>query len=126
MQNPQMLDTARHHQHHVGRKVCAVASAHRLLLVAAALVLVGFGAAGAVCAEPVSAKEKPLYVGDFGPRYERVYDEFRMLEDARAKWRSEQVQKRTAVPSPSPLMDCGVSSYRSSEQLKNAKPFFLN
>jgi hypothetical protein len=117
MQNPQMLDTARHHQHQVGRKVCAVASA---------LLSVALGAALPVCAEPVSAKEKPLYVGDFGPRYERVYDEFRMLEDARAKWRSEQVQKRTAVPSPSPLMDCGVSSYRSSEQLKNAKLFFLN
>jgi hypothetical protein len=90
------------------------------MLVAAALLLVGFGAAGTLLTKSLWAKEKPLYVGDFGARYKREYDEFRMTDDASAKWRSEQVQERAAVPSPSPPVDCGVSSFQNSEQLKNA------
>lgn len=49
-------------------RACAVPLAHRTLLEAAALVSVALGAALPASAESVSAKEKPLYVGDFGPR----------------------------------------------------------
>lgn len=80
----------------------------------------GLFLAGAVLTKPLWAKEKTLYVGDFGARYHCGRDEFQMPDDARAKWRSAQVQERAAVPSPSPPIDCGVSSYRSREQLKNA------
>lgn len=90
------------------------------MLVVAALLMVGFGAAVSVLIKPLWAKEKPLYVGDFGARYDCNHDDFRVPDDARAKWRSEQVQERAAVLSPSPTVDCGVSSFRSSEQLKNA------
>lgn len=38
------------------------------MLVAAAVLLVGFWAALALLTKPLWAKEKPLYVGDFGPR----------------------------------------------------------
>lgn len=37
-----------------------------------------------VLTEPASAKEKPLYVGDFGARYSFTYHEFRMPGDADA------------------------------------------
>lgn len=91
----------------------------KVALVMVVLLNCGLFLAVALLTKPLWAKEKPLYVGDFGARYKREYDEFRMTDDARAKWRSEQVQERTAVPSPSPPMACGVSSFRSSEPLKN-------
>lgn len=99
-------------------KVCAVALAHRTLLVAAVLVSVDLGAALPVSAESVSAKEKPLYIGDFGARYSSWYDEFRMPNDARAKWRAIQLQNAGYGPSTrEPGAWYGVRSYTSYQQL---------
>lgn len=92
----------------------------KFALVMVVLLSCGLCLAVAVATKPLWAKEKPLYVGDFGARYDCNHDDFRMPDDARAKWRLEQVQERAAVPSPRPLIDCGMSSFRSSEQLKNA------
>jgi hypothetical protein len=92
----------------------------KFALVMVVLLSCGLCLAVAVATRPLWAKEKPLYVGDFGARYDCGHDEFRMPDDATAQWRSEQVQTRAAVPSPSPPMACGVSSLRSNEQLKNA------
>ena len=92
----------------------------KFAMVVVVLLNCGLFLAVAVLTKPLWAKEKPLYVGDFGARYDCGRDDFRMPDDARAKWRSEQVQTRAAVPSSSQLMDCGVSSFRSSEPLKSA------
>src|SRR3990167_4925566 len=115
MQNPQMLDTARHHQHQVGRKVCAVASA---------LLSVALGASGAVWAEPVSAKEKPLYVGDFGPRYVSSHGEFLLPNDSRVQWTIRSLQNPGADSSTQKSGQwSGVRSYRSYDDLNRPRRF---
>lgn len=90
------------------------------MLVAASLLLVGFGAAVAVLTKPLWAKEKPLYVGDFGPRLVSSNGDFVLPSHSRVQWTIRSYRSLGADSSPSQPLDCGVSSYRSNEQLKNA------
>jgi len=107
-------------------KPCVVPLAHRLLLVAAALVSVTLGAALPVSAESVSAKEKPLYVGDFGPRYVLSHGEFLLPNDSRVQWTIRSLQSPGADSSTSQSIGrYGVRSYRSYDQL-NKQPRLLN
>ncbi len=99
---------------------------HQMLLVAAALLSVALGAALPVCAEPVSAKEKPLYVGDFGPRYVSSHGEFLLPNDSRVQWTIRSLQKAGTDSSTSQSIGrYGVRSYRSYDQL-NKQPRLLN
>lgn len=87
-------------------------------LVIAVLLIGLFCATGPLLAEPVSAKEKPLYVGDFGARYSFTYDEFRMPRDASAVWRESRLQRDYSLPATQiPTAGFGVRSYRSFSQL---------
>lgn len=107
-------------------KFCAEAFAHRLLPVAAALLSVALGAALPVSAESVSAREKPLYVGDFGPRYVFSHGEFLMPNDSRVQWTIRSLQNPGADSSTSQSIGrYGVRSYRSYDQL-NKQPRMLN
>jgi hypothetical protein len=108
------------------RKACDVPLAHRLLLVAAALVSVSLGAALPVRAESVSAREKPLYVGDFGPRYVFSHGEFLLPNDSRVQWTIRSLQSPGADSSTSQsICRSGVRSYRSYDDL-NKQPRLLN
>jgi len=107
-------------------KACDLPLAHRTLLVAAALVSVTLGAALPVSAESVSAKEKPLYVGDFGPRYVSSHGEFLLPNDSRVQWTIRSLQSPGADLSTSQtICRSGVRSYRSYDQL-NKQPRLLN
>lgn len=107
-------------------KACDVPLVHQMLLVAAALLSVALGAALPVCAEPVSAKEKPLYVGDFGPRYVSSHGEFLLPNDSRVQWTIRSLQKAGTDSSTSQSIGrYGVRSYRSYDQL-NKQPRLLN
>ncbi|MBA4078559.1 MAG: hypothetical protein C0508_26255, partial [Cyanobacteria bacterium PR.023] len=95
-----------------------MALVQRMVLMAAAVLSVGLGAPAAVWSEPASAKEKPLYVGDFGARYSFTYHEFRMPIDADAVLRDSRLQKSYSLPATQlPTAGFGVRSYRSFSQL---------
>lgn len=105
---------------------CDVPLAHRLMLVSAALWSVALCAALPVSAESVSAKEKPLYVGDFGPRYVWSQGEFLLPNDSRVQWTIRSLQNPGADSSTSQSIgQYGVRSYRSYDQL-NQRPRLLN
>ena len=105
-------------------KPCDLPLAHRLLLVAAALVSVTLGAALPVSAESVSAKEKPLYVGDFGPRYVLSHGEFLLPNDSRVQWTIRSLQSPGADLSTSQtICRSGVRSYRSYDDLNRPRRF---
>ncbi len=107
-------------------KVCAVAFARRMVPVTVALLSVGLCAALPVCAESVSAKEKPLYVGDFGPCYVFSHGEFLLPNDSRVQWTIRSLQKAGTDSSTSQSIGrYGVRSYRSYDQL-NKQPRLLN
>ncbi|MDQ5938114.1 MAG: hypothetical protein QG574_5477 [Cyanobacteriota bacterium erpe_2018_sw_21hr_WHONDRS-SW48-000092_B_bin.40] len=91
-------------------------SLNRALNVSFAVVSTGLCLA--VLTEPASAKEKPLYVGDFGARYSFTYHEFRMPIDADAVLRDSRLQKSYSLPATQlPTAGFGVRSYRSFSQL---------
>jgi|JI8StandDraft_1071087.scaffolds.fasta_scaffold172185_2 hypothetical protein len=105
-------------------KPCDLPLAHRLLLVAAALVSVTLGAALPVSAESVLAKEKPLYVGDFGPRYVLSHGEFLLPNDSRVQWTIRSLQSPGADLSTSQtICRSGVRSYRSYDDLNRPRRF---
>lgn len=88
----------------------------RFILVAAAVMVVGFGAAVALLTKPLWAMEKPLYVGDFGPRLVSSNGDFLLPNHSRVQWTIRSYRSLGADSSPSQPLDCGVSSYRSYEQ----------
>ena len=104
----------------MGSEGFAVAAVFKSMLVAAALSLVGFGATGTILTKPLWAKERPLYVGDFGPRLVSSNGDFVLPNHSRVQWTIRSYRSLGADSSPRQPMDCGVSSYRSSAQLKNA------
>lgn len=105
-------------------KACAMPLAHRLLLLAAALVSVDLGAALPVSAESVSAKEKPLYVGDFGPRYVSSHGEFLLPNDSRVQWTIRTLQPAGTDSSTEKSGQCsGVRAYRSYDDLNRPRRF---
>jgi hypothetical protein len=105
-------------------KACDVPLAHRLLRVAAALLSVALGAALPVCVEPVSAKGKPLYVGDFGPRYVSSHGEFLLPNDSRVQWTIRSLQKAGTDSSTQKSGQWfGVRSYRSYDDLNRPRRF---
>ncbi|MBA4077226.1 MAG: hypothetical protein C0508_19505 [Cyanobacteria bacterium PR.023] len=105
-------------------KACDVPLVHQMLLVAAALLSVALGAALPVCAEPVSAREKPLYVGDFGPRYVSSHGEFLLPNDSRVQWTIRSLQNPGADSSTSQSIGrYGVRSYRSYDDLNRPRRF---
>ena len=89
------------------------------MLVAAAVLLVGFWAALALLTKPLCAKEKPLYVVEFGPRLVSSNGEFVLPNHSRVQWTVRSVRSLGADSSPSQPIDCGVRSYRSYEQREN-------
>lgn len=91
----------------------------KFMLVAAAVLLVGFWAALALVTKPLWAKEKPLYVGDFGPRLVSSNGEFVLPNHSRVQWTVRSVRSLGNDSSPSQPIDCGARSYRSYEQREN-------
>lgn len=107
-------------------KACDLPLAHRLLPVSAVLLSVAIVAALPLRAEPVSAKEKPLYVGDFGPRYVSSHGEFLLPNESRAQWTIRSLQNPGSDSSTSQSIgQYGVRSYRSYDQLTK-QPRLLN
>lgn len=95
-----------------------MAALSKFELVTAVLSIGLLCATGPLLAEPASAKEKPLYVGDFGARYSFTYDEFRMPRDARAVLLESRLQNAYSLPATQlPTAGFGVRSYRSFSQL---------
>jgi hypothetical protein len=72
-----------------------------MMPVAAALLSAALCAALPVSAESVSAKEKPLFVGDFGPRYVSSHGEFLLPNDSRVQWTIRSLQNPGADSSTS-------------------------
>lgn len=92
----------------------------KFALVVLVLLNCGLCLAVAVLTKPLWAKERPLYVGDFGPRLVSSNGDFVLPNHSRVQWTIRSIRSLGADSSPRQPMDCGVSSYRSSEQLKNA------
>jgi hypothetical protein len=97
-----------------------------MMPVAAALLSSALCAALPVSAESVSAKERPLYVGDFGPRYVSSHGEFLLPNDSRVQWTIRSLQRAGTDSSASQSSGrYGVRSYRLYDQL-NKQPRLLN
>lgn len=100
-------------------------SLNRALTVSFAVVSTGLCLAVSVLTEPVSAKEKPLYVGDFGPRYVSFHGEFLLPNDSRVQWTIRSLQNAGTDSSTSQSIgQYGVRSYRIYDQL-NKRPRLL-
>jgi hypothetical protein len=98
------------------KRSLVVTAIYRVLF---AVVSTGLCLAGAVLIEPVSAKETPLYVGDFGPRLVSSNGEFVLPNHSRVQWTVRSVRSLGNDSSPSQPIDCGARSYRSYEQREN-------
>lgn len=92
----------------------------KFAMVVVVLLNCGLFLAGAVLTKPLWAKEKPLYVGDFGPRLVSSNGDFVLPNHSRVQWTIRSYRSIGADSSPSQPLDFGVSSFRSSEPLKNA------
>lgn len=99
-------------------------SLNRALTVSFAVVSTGLCLAVSVLTEPVSAKEKPLYVGDFGPRYVSFHGEFLLPNDSRVQWTIRSLQNAgTDSSNQKSGQWSGVRSYRSYDDLNRPRRF---
>jgi hypothetical protein len=93
-------------------------------LVTAVLLIGQLCATGPALAQSVMAKEKPLYVGDFGPRYVSSHGEFLLPNDSRVQWTIRSLQKvGTDSSNQKSGQWSGVRSYRSYDDLNRPRRF---
>ncbi len=91
----------------------------RFAMVMVVLLNCGLFLAVALLTKPLCAKEKPLYVGDFGPRLVSSNGEFVLPNHSRVQWTVRSFRSLGNDSSPSQPIDCGARSYRSYEQREN-------
>ena len=81
----------------------------KFALVVVVLLNCGLCTAVAVLTKPLWAKERPLYVGDFGPRLVSSNGDFVLPNHSRVQWTIRSYRSLGADSSPRQPMDCGVS-----------------
>lgn len=91
----------------------------KFALLMVVLLSCGLCLAVAVLTKPLWAREKPLYVGDFGPHLVSSNGDFVLPNHSRVQWTIRSYRSLGADSSPSQPVDCGVRSYRSYEQREN-------